>query len=117
MSDSEQKKQKKQKKAKKAQGRTPAAATGGAGSSGASASISASWVQASAEVGLGGLTVMEAALAAMFNQLKEVEDPIFAVSRNSFLPYKLAEKVPRIVETVEKSSNVTNMYSIAAHRS
>ena len=61
--------------------------------------------------------VTEAALAAMFNQLKEVEDPIFAVSRNSFLLYKLAEKVLRIVETVEKSSNVTNIYSIAAHRS
>ncbi len=116
MSDSEQNKQK---KAKKTQGRTPAAATGGAGSSGASASasISASWAQVSAEVGLGGLMVTEAALAAMFNQLKEVEDLIFAVSRNCFLPYKFAEKVSRIVETVEKSSNVTNIYSIAAHRS
>ncbi len=116
MSDSEQKKQK---KAKKPQGCTPAAPTGGASSSGAStsASVSASWVQASAEVGLGGLTVTEAALAAMFNQLKEVEDPIFAVSRNCFLPYKFAEKVSRIVETVEKSSNVTTIYSIAVHRS
>ena len=111
MSDSERKKQK---KAKKPQGRTHAAATGG-GSSGAS--VSASWAQASAEVGLGGLTVTEAALAAMFNQLKEVEDPIFAVSRNCFLPYKIAKKVSRIVETVEKSSNVTTIYSIAAHRS
>ena len=113
MSDSEQK------KVKKPQGCTPAAATGGASSSGASASasVSASWVHSSAEVGLGGLTVTEAALAAMFNQLKEVEDPIFAVSRNCFLPYKFAEKVSRIVETVEKSSNVTTIYSIAAHRS
>ncbi len=76
MSDSDKK------KAKKGQGCTPAAATAGAGST-----ASASWAQASAEVGLGGLTVMEAALAAMFNQIKQVEDPIFAVSVNSFLPY------------------------------
>ena len=68
MSDSEQN------KAKKTQGRTPAAA---------SASASASWAQVSAEVGLGGLTVTEAALAAMFDQAKEVEDPIFAVSLNN----------------------------------
>ncbi len=49
----------KQKTPKKTQGRPPAAA---------SASASASWAQASAEVGLGGLTVTEAALAAMFDQ-------------------------------------------------
>ncbi len=49
-------------------------------SAGASASASAAWAQVSAEAGLGGLTVTEAALAAMFNQLKDVEDPIFVVS-------------------------------------
>ncbi len=64
----------KQKTPKKTQGRPPAAV---------SASASASWAQASAEVGLGGLTMTEAALAAMFNQAKDVEDPIFAVSFNS----------------------------------
>ncbi len=68
MSDSEQKKHKKTK------GRPPVAA---------SASASASWAQVSTEVGLGGLTMTEAALAAMFDQAKEVEDPIFAVSLNS----------------------------------
>ncbi len=45
-----------------------------------SAHGSASWAQASAEAGLGGLMVTVAALAAMFDQLKEVLDPIFAVS-------------------------------------
>ena len=64
----------KPKKPKKTQGGPPAAA---------SASASASWAQASAEVGLGRLTVTEAALAAMFDQAKEVEDPIFAVSLNN----------------------------------
>ncbi len=44
---------------------------------------SASWAQASAEAGLGGLTMTEAALAAMFDQLKEVPDPIFAVSMHT----------------------------------
>ena len=41
-------------------------------SSSSSAHGSASWAQASAEAGLGGLTITEAALAAMFDQLKEV---------------------------------------------
>ncbi len=48
--------------------------------SSSSAAGSASWAQASAEAGLGSLTVTEAALAVMFDQLKEVPDPIFAVS-------------------------------------
>ena len=64
----------KQKTHKTTQGCPPAAA---------SASASASWAQVSAEVGLGRLTVTEAALAAMFDQAKDVEDPIFAVSLNS----------------------------------
>ena len=49
-------------------------------SASSSAHGSASWAQASAEASLGGLMVTEAALATMFNQLKEVPDPIFAVS-------------------------------------
>ncbi len=92
-------------KSKKGKGRTPAAATAGAKST-----ASASWVQASDKAGLGGITVMEAALAAMFDQLKEVEDPIFAVSLNSFFAYIHLSRICReSVETVENSINVTNL--------
>ena len=70
------------KNTKKGKGCIPAAASAGAAST-----ASASWAQASAEVGLGGLMVTEAALTAMFDQLKEVEDLIFAVSVNSFFAY------------------------------
>ncbi len=63
---------------------------------------SASWAQASAEVGLGGLTIIEAALATMFDQLKEVPDPIFAVSMQRLTASSICREFVENVETVKK---------------
>ena len=73
-------------------------------SSSSSAHGSASWAQASAEAGLGGLTVTEVALAAMFDQLKEVPDPIFAVSMHTLTASSICQEFVENVETVEKLS-------------
>ncbi len=63
---------------------------------------SASWSQASAEAGLGGLMVTEVALAAMFDQLKEVPDPIFAVSMHTLTASSICREFVKNFETVEK---------------
>ncbi len=64
---------------------------------------SASWAQASAEAGLGGLTMTEAALAAMFDQLKEVPDPIFAVSMHTLTASWICRESVKNVEKLSKN--------------